>query len=141
MYHSITLGTKNTWDDWHLIPTSRPLFNPPPVKTSYIETPGLDGALDTTLEETDRPRYKNRTGSWEFYVENGFRDPFALYSEIMRHLQGQRMRAVLEDDPGYSYDGRFRVSAWKSGPDRSQITIEYDVAPYKQEIGGIASIL
>ena len=28
MYHSITIGDKNTWDDWHLIPATRPLFHP-----------------------------------------------------------------------------------------------------------------
>lgn len=36
MYHSITIGEKNTWDDWHLIPTSRPLVNPPSVNTHLI---------------------------------------------------------------------------------------------------------
>lgn len=101
MYHSITFGTKNTWDDWHLIPTSRPVFNPPSVKTNLIEIPGGDGALDLTTALAGRPLYKNRTGSIEFFVENDFRDWAVLYSEIMVYLHGQKMRAVLEDDPSY----------------------------------------
>lgn len=50
MYHSIifyknddfTSGL-NTYDDWFLIPTSRPVFNPPAVKTKYIDIPGRTG--------------------------------------------------------------------------------------------------
>ena len=136
MYHSITFGTKNTWDDWHLIPTSRPLFNPPSVKTNLIEIPGGDGALDLTTALAGRPLYKNRTGSLEFYVDNDFRDWTVLYSEIMVYLHGQKMRAVLEDDPSYYYEGRFAVNAWKSNKERSSLVIDYDVNPYKKEILG-----
>lgn len=136
MYHSITFGTKNTWDDWHLIPTSRPLFNPPSVKTNLIEIPGGDGALDLTTALAGRPLYKNRTGSLEFYVDNDFRDWTVLYSEIMVYLHGQKMRAVLEDDPSYYYEGRFAVNAWKSNKERSSLVIDYDVNPYKNDILG-----
>lgn len=133
MYHSITFGEKNTWEDWHLIPKSRPLVNPPAVKTNVVEIPGGDGALDLSTALAGRPVYKNRTGSWEFYVENGFRDWAELYSEIMGYLHGQKMKAVLEDDPGYYYEGRFSVNAWKSESNWSLITIDYDVSPYKRE--------
>jgi len=136
MYHSITFGTMNTWDHWHLIPTSRPVFNPPSVKRNSIEIPGGDGVLDMTTVLAGRPLYKNRTGSMEFYVENGFRDWTVLYSEIMGYLHGQKMRAVLEDDPAYYYEGRFAVNAWKSNKERSTIVIDYDVNPYKQDILG-----
>ena len=63
MYHSITLGTKNTWDDCYLIPTSRPVVNPPSVKTNMIEIPGGDGVLDLTTALAGRVLYKNRTGA------------------------------------------------------------------------------
>lgn len=132
MYHSITIGGKNTWDDWHLIPASRPLFNPPEVKTNMVEIPGGDGAIDLTSALAGRAVYKNRVGSWKFYVENGFKDWSVLYSEIMSFLHGQRMRAVLEDDPDYYYEGRFSVNAWESSANWSTITIDYDVSPYKK---------
>lgn len=133
LYHSIAFGNKNTWDDWHLIPKSRPVFNPPSVKTTYVEIPGGDGILDLTEALTGRVLYKNRVGSIEFYVENGFRDWTILYSEIMAHLHGQKMTAVLEDDPGFYYEGRFTVNAWRSDPQRSTIVIDYDVDPYKRD--------
>lgn len=134
MYHSITIGGKNTWDDWHLIPTSRPLVNPPSIKTSLIEIPGGDGVLNLTNVLAGRPTFKNRTGSWTFVVQNGFMDWATLYSEIMAHLHGQTLRAVLEDDPAYYYEGIFSVNQWKSDKDYSQIVIDYNVDPYKRKI-------
>lgn len=139
MYHSITIGDKNTWDDWHLIPTTRPLFNPPSVKTNMIDIPGGDGVLDLTTALTGRPTYNNRTGSWTFIVQNGFKDWATLYSEIMAYLHGQKLRAVLEDDPSYFYEGRFSVNQWKSDKDWSQIVIDYNVGPYKNGITNIGS--
>ena len=135
MYHSITIGDKNTWDDWHLIPTSRPLFNPPPFKAEYVEIAGGDGVLDLSTTMSGEPLCSNRTGSWSFYVENDFWNWPDLYSEIMAYLHGQKLRAVLEDDPDYCYEGRFTVNQWRSDPHRSMIEIGYNVAPNKIFIG------
>lgn len=134
MYHSITFGDKNTWDDFKLVATSRPLFLPPPVKTNYVEVPGADGKLDLTTLLTGEPMYGNRTGSIELYVMNGYSEWSHRYSEIMNFLHGQAMNVVLEDDPGYYYTGRFSVNKWASEKERSKITIDYDLAPYKMEI-------
>ena len=56
------------------------------------------------------------------------------YSDIMDYLHGQKLRAVLEDDPEYFYEGRFTVNVWKSEKDWSRITIDYDVGPYKWSV-------
>lgn len=134
MYHSITFGDKNTWDDWFLIPSSRPVFNPPKVKTVYIDIPGADWHLDMSESLTGEVVYEGREGSLEFIVDNGHRTWSELYSDIMDYLHGQQMRAVLEDDPSYYYEGRFAVNQWKSDPHNSKITIDYNVAPYKFEL-------
>lgn len=134
MYHSVTFGDKNTWDDWHLIPSSRPLFLPPDVKTNYVDIPGTDGHADITEALTGEVLYKNRQGSMEFYVSNGYQEWEHLYSEIMNYLHGQKMRAYLEDDFGFYYEGRFSVNKWESNKYRSTIVIEYNVAPYKMDI-------
>ena len=135
MYHSITFGTKNTWDDWHLIPTTRPVFNPPTVKASTIDLPGGDGVLDLTEFIAGRPLYNNRTGSFEFIADKDFMRWEELYSEILNYLHGRSLKAVLEDDPGYYYQGRFTVNQWNSDKLYSKITIDYDVFPYKKETG------
>lgn len=134
MYHSITFGEKNTWDDWHLIPKSRPLFLPPETKTNTVDIPGGNGSLDLTTALAGHPLYKNRSGTVNFYVENGFKEWHVLYSEIMSYLHGKRMKAILEDDPRYYYEGRFFVSKWTSDSNYSTISIKYDVAPYKKSL-------
>lgn len=134
MYHSITIGDKNTWDDWHLIPASRPLVSPPAVKTHMIDIPGGDGQLDLSEALAGRPIFGNRSGTWTFYVENGFRNWASLYSEIMAYLHGRTMRVTLEDDPGYYYEGRLSVNQWRSDAEWSQIVIDYNFAPYKMSI-------
>lgn len=138
MYHSITFGDKNTWDDWHLIPTSRPVIAPPEPKISQIDIPGSDGVLDLSDSLTGYMNYENRTGSIEFMVVNDLyylvdthKEWSELYTEIMKHLHGKKMRMVLEDDPGYFYEGRFKVESWESEEHHSKITIAYDVGPYK----------
>lgn len=134
MYHSITFGEKNTWEDWRLVPASRPVFNPPAQKTKLLEIPGGDGVIDLSQALTGYPVYQNRTGSVEFIVMNGFKPWHMAYSDIMDYLHGQNLRAVLEDDPEYFYEGRFTVNTWKSEKDWSRIVINYDVGPYKWSV-------
>lgn len=130
--HGITFGTKHTWRDWRLVPTSRPVFLPPDVKTVEVDIPGSDGILDLTESLTGDVKFNNRAGSIEFQVEN--RSNWVdVYSEIMGYLHGQRMRAILDDDPDFYYMGRFNVNAWKSEKNHSLITIDYNVEPYKME--------
>lgn len=131
--HSVTFGEKNSWKDWFLIPSSRPVINPPSVKTHYVDVPGGNGKIDLTESLTGHPVYDNRTGSLEFYVENGHKDWDVLYSEISNYLHGKTMKIVLEDAPYFYYEGRYAVNNWKSDPGYSIITIDYDVYPYAKE--------
>ncbi len=139
MYHSITFGDKNTWTDWHLIPTSRPLFAPPPLRGVTVDLPGVDGLIDISLMLNPTPMFANRIGSNEFVVMQGFSSWNILLSEIANHLHGKSMRAVLEDDPLYFYSGSFALSEWRSNKSFSTIVIDYTVDPYKKLIANEAS--
>lgn len=134
-YHSVTFGNKNTWDDWHLIPTSRPVVPPPPFNSSEVAVPGMNGVLDLSDLLTGYPTFGNRSGSFQFYVDHDYWPNWmTAYSTIMAYLHGQRMEMILDDDPGYFYDGRFSVSQWGSGKEYSTITINFSVHPYKQSL-------
>ena len=135
MYHSVDFGNKNTWDDWHLIPSSRPLISPPPVNEKFVDVPGRNGQLDLTEWQLGFPTYGSRTGSMEFIVANDWWEDWTVaYTTISNYLHGKRMRCVLEDDPTHYYEGRFKVNAWKSDKNYSTITIDYTVDPYKHSI-------
>ena len=137
-YHSITFGTKNTWVDWRMVPTTRPVFAPPAHKTHYIDVPGMDGpGVDLSNTLTKYPTYENRKGSLEFIVfnQNAMNDGYSnwaeTYSRILNYLHGKKLEAYLADDPDYFYKGYFTVNEWRSDPNWSLIVIDYDVEPYK----------
>lgn len=133
MYHSVVFGDKNTWDDWHIVPSSRPTFSMPEVKENFVDIPGADGIIDLTDSLIKRPTYKNREGDFEFIVVNDYGEWSERYSEIANFLHGRAMKCYLEDDPGYYYQGRFSVNNWKSDRNWSLITISYNVEPYKYD--------
>lgn len=132
--HSVNYGKYNSWEDWHLIPSSRPLFAPPVLKTKELDIPGMDGTLDLTEIVAGRPIYGMRTGSHEFIVADDYWDWVEAYSTIMDILHGQGNYAILSDDPNYFYEGRFAVNQWQSNKEWSTITINYNVKPFKREL-------
>jgi len=124
----------NTWNDWHLIPSSRPAIVHPPFVSKYIEVPGSDGMLDLTEYLTGRAVLGQRQGSLGFYVANGFENWETIRQNIVSTLHGKKMKMMLQDDPGYYYEGRFTVGNWESGADHSAISISYQLDPYKMKI-------
>ena len=136
MYHSINIGNKNTWTDWHLIPASRPVVAPPEPDFNYFEIPGTDGVVDLTETIAGRVTYRNRTGSWEFIVDNDHEPWDVIYTNILNYLHGRRFSIILEDEPNYTYEGRLSLNEWRSDPDYSRIVIEYNINPYKEETFG-----
>lgn len=132
MYHSLMINDKNTYDDFGLIPTSRPIINPPSPKYSCIEVPGINGVLDVSEALTGSICYNNRVGSIEFLVPKE-KNWSRLYSELMEFVQGKFMRIILEDDPFFYYEGRLSINAWKSNKNNSVVVIDYDLSPFKYE--------
>jgi len=139
MYHSITftrLGiSKNTWDDWHLIPTSRPVFSSPEPKERYLDVPGSSNTIDLCEAVKKYPVYKNREGTIEFLVDNGHSMSWSdLYFQIVSFLNGRQVEATLEDDLYHYYVGRFFVKSWKSDKHWSFLTLGYILKPYKLRV-------
>lgn len=132
-----TSGKINTWEKWHVIPTSKPYVSPPDVKEEYVEIPGMNGALDYTDLLSGSPVYSMRKGKWEFAVltamdgVNENKDWAKVYSTILMDIHGKRFRVTLEDDPTHYYVGRVKVSDYKSDKERGTISIDYTLNPYK----------
>lgn len=147
MYHSLyffrgdvesfdTLQAVNSYDDWHIVPLSRPVVSPPQQKLTQIDIPGANGVLDLSNSLTKYPVFDNRTGTMEFAVLNDVTDWITAYTKILRFLQGNNVRMIMEDDPKYFYDGRVYVDKWNSKSDGtwSTITLGYDFYPYRLSI-------
>lgn len=137
MYYAVTfdkgLSTAiNTWTDWHMVPSSRPVISPPRAKKTIIDIPGSNNRIDLTETLSGDVTYENRTGSIEFIVMN--EKPmtwYELYNTILNTIHGRRVGFSLEEEPDWYYEGRVEVNEWKSDPDFSRIVIEYDVDPFK----------
>ena len=134
MYHSLTIGNKNTYSDWYLVPDGRLFIAPPEVKTTFVDVPGVSGSLDLSQLLTNYPLYNNREGDLSFHVLN--EKPYSwieLYQEIANYLHGKRLKVVIEDDPDYYYEGILKLNAWTNNNDGtwSDITIGYILDPYK----------
>lgn len=129
--HSITIGDKHTWKDWHLMPVERPEFSDAEPKFVYIDVPGSDGELDASEALSGRLLFNMREGSFQFYVDNDHEPWVQLYSRIKRYLQGRSLKAVLDDDPLYYYEGRFWCNEPAQDGIHMKITINYKVKAYK----------
>lgn len=136
MYHSLIFvdssnNSVNTWDDWHLIPSSRPVVVRPTLNYKYVEIPGRDGSLDLTDYLTVTPTMTDCSGSFEFYVANDYGEWSVRKATIGAFLNGRKMKMYLEDDPNYYYFGRFSLGRWTPGENWSSVSIEYRVDPCK----------
>lgn len=121
---------RNTWEDWRIVPTSRPVIDPPTPQYDFVSIPGTSAEADLTEVLTGKVEYNPREGSIEFAVINKALW-IDVYKEIMNYLAGKRVRFVLADEPDYFYQGRAAVSEWASNENYSVITINYHVMPYK----------
>lgn len=133
--HSVTFGEdprslnkKNTWADWHLIPTSRIDMAEPDVYQKRITVPGRHGTVDASEWLTGSPIYNDRRGSWDFIIDASRPSWQYIKDQITAYLHGKAMKCVLEDDPGRCYEGRFTVNC-QSGENNSHVTISYTLSP------------
>lgn len=139
MYHSVTIGDKNSWDDWHLISKDRPYIAQPTPKTKYVELAGASGSIDLTEALTGLPTYNDRTGSLTFIIDYDYWENwYDVYNDISNYLNGYRYKLMLEDEPYCYYVGRFSVSSYAPGNSASSpwatITINYTLYPYKYKL-------
>lgn len=131
----------NTWEDWHLIPSSRPVVAHPNPIIKYVEIPGSDNFIDLTTYLSGKVNYGQRQGSFSFFVDNYHENYETIRTKMVSLLHGKKLKMCLLDDPGYYYEGRFVVGNWESGADHSSISITYQLDPYKISINNIGSDL
>lgn len=125
-----TLNTKNTWRDWHIVPTKKPYVAPAPIKTNIVQVPGSNRLIDLTEYLTGAPMYEARTGEWEFVVDLDYwGDSDVAYAYFLANLQGKRVYCELQDNPGIVYIGRFSISEFESSSTYPVFKIGYTISP------------
>lgn len=139
---TIRFETENyydTWDDFHLIPTARPILSLPTPNTKFVSIPGRKDPIDLTEYLTGHSTFGNRTGSWSFFTDVDYVEQrlggWVTFDKRLRSLfHGHVGKIVLLDDPSYFYTGELTMGQWQTGDDRSTVTISYDLYPYKKDL-------
>lgn len=132
------LGEKrHTWNDWRLVPTAKPTVPTPEPDTKYVDIPGRSGSIDMSEFLTGNISYKDRSGSWEFYLVDTdiHQDWDEMCSYISEFLHGKNLKITLKDDPLYKYEGRVTLSGKNTDGPIPKITLNYRVGPFKTFIG------
>jgi len=138
MYHSVTIGDKNTWEDWRLIPGSPPTIPVPAIKKNYVELPAGNGSIDLTTFLGNTLHYGMREGTWEFAITDQTISREETAAAIVKYLHGKRFeKIVLEDDPTHYYSGRLEFGGIKVGKNYSTLTIGFTIDTFKHKLSDI----
>ena len=142
MYYSVTFTNsegdkKNTWEDWHLVPTSPPSIEPPEPYTNLVDIPGrAAGPIDLSETLAGRVTYQSSKGQWSFLALDGYFSRPVLYQMIRKFLHGQRVKVEIEEDPLHYYTGRMSISQVQTGKGMNGITIKYVIDPLRYNLDG-----
>lgn len=131
--HGVIFGDKHTYRDWGLLTKSRPKISPPTPKYKMIAVPGSDAVIDLTERLTGQVHYEPRTIQFEFVMMAPRAKWPTLYSEIMNHMHGQRIRIIMDDDPNFYYTGRVTVGDLDPEKKTAVLEMTAEVEPYKKE--------
>ena len=157
--HSVTFTkngvSKNTWNDWGLIPSSRPSEPVNGIWSRGVSIDGVNGQEDLVRRQpyhavnstgllndalnNDNPakiktasgyRYDLLTaaqGSLSFLIADQNHSFFAKQQEILNFLHNQSMSMKFSDDSSKTYTVRVTVDSFDSSPKYSGLTINYTV--------------
>lgn len=132
--YGATFGGKHSFKDYGLYPTDKPVIAPPKVRTYMLEVPGRSGSIDLTEVLTGGVVYGDRDGKFSYkYV--GDRTAWDnLINRIISDLHGRRMNVMLDEQPGYYYNGRLAVGDISFENDCAYVSITGVFSPYKRGI-------
>ncbi len=155
----------DTWEDFHMAPKARPFVAEPQVKTNYIDVPGANGSLDYTEALTGSVLYGMRTGQWDFIVDlpygvsekvntvvgRNVSNAISFQTAILKFFHGRKFdRIILSDEleydsqnvvvGGYFYTGRITCKTSLATKDYIQISLQYNLDPFKLPIASTKTL-
>ena len=128
------LDGKHTFKDYGLVVGNNDVVGEPRPKVNIIDIPGSSKRLDLTETLTGKPEYEGRQLKLVLGGMKG-RDAWAeQYRRILMDLHGKRIKAVLDNDPLWYYEGRAELSGFDRVRDLGSFTLTLDAEAYKYEI-------
>ena len=155
--HSVTFTvngvSKNTWDDWGLIPSSRHSEPANEIWSQKVTVGGVNGEEDlvrmypyravnsyallkSAIQNDNREGiynasgydiYKAVSGSLAFMIADQKTNFFRKRQEILNFLHNQQAEMVFADDPEKIFLVRASVDSIESGEQYSSVSISYSI--------------
>lgn len=101
-------------------------------KIEMLEIPLRDGALNTTALLTDKPLFNNRTITIGIEIVALRGEWPAIYSKILSDIHGQAVTLILEEDPGWAWEGYASVGPIEDNRSTAGVTITINAHPFKK---------
>lgn len=102
----IKIGDKWSYDAWGLLLASGWNLEAAQPKTSFVEVPAGDGALDITDVLAGEPRYQTRNISFGLVLTQPEGEWESIRQTVENYCAGQRMNLVLPHDQKHYLTGR-----------------------------------
>lgn len=129
----ITIDGVHSFRDLNLVPADPPVLEEAKVDTKYVDIPGAHGFLDLSESLTGHPVYREREGSFPFYVWGQKSTWMAVRTDVVRRFHGKRAQIIQDREPDVYISGRLSVE----DPDRngsSKIIITGRFEPWKYDM-------
>ncbi len=116
----------NTWTDFHLIPTSKPIVSQASPNLNIVQVPTINYFVDLSEIQNGGLTFGQRSGEWEFIIDhNQWSSWLTAYNTIKQKLHGKSVIVKLTDVPETDYYGRIYVSKYSPGSEYTTISISY----------------
>ena len=129
MNNGVKFGDKHSIDDWDLLMVNKSIGDAEP-KFIDVDIPGANSKLDLS-EWTGDILYNNRTLVFDFDIYDSPSNWWLLKRQITNYLHGKKLKIILDQDKGYYYYGRCKVSNFSNETTVAHISIECDCEPFK----------
>ena len=119
---------KFSWDDFHLIPLTRPFIAESKPNYSVVQIPNSSKRLNITNNMAGGLTYESRTGEWEFAIDHDqWGDWVVSHHTLEEYFNGSKMLVALNDDPTKIYEGRIILKDYEAEKSYSKIKMAYDL--------------
>lgn len=130
--YGVTLGGSHSFTDLGLVLQNVNMPLPAP-KTSMVDVPGADGAIDLT-EAFGSVKMYNRTITMTFTDMAPYFHRYGNQSRISNELHGKKVQIIFDEDFGYYYYGRLTFGEFQPEGATRTVTVTAECDPYKYEL-------
>lgn len=133
--YGVTIDGMHTFRDYHMLPTTPPVIEPPEPVIYTVQVPGMDGELDMSESLTGHVQFGMRSGHMGYLLYCPRERWYVVYRQLLEAFHGQMCDVILDEEPDVKYRGRLQITEvnFDGKSCQAQITIEGTFYPWPTE--------